>query len=81
VVLPSWVVGAVCEVKGGAFPSYAQGYYARSNAFYAGWDAVSRDRATFQSWIERHVLGTTDFDGFRRSLEEHASRLTGRIDQ
>ncbi len=25
VVLPSWVVSAVCEVKGGAFPSYAQG--------------------------------------------------------
>src|SRR5262249_54242825 len=34
VVLPSWVVGAVCEVRGGAFPSYAQGYYSRNNAFY-----------------------------------------------
>src|SRR5215218_1374961 len=28
VVLPHWVVSAVCEVKGGAFPSYAAGYYA-----------------------------------------------------
>ena len=24
----------MCEVKGGAFPSYAQGYYPRNNAFY-----------------------------------------------
>ena len=34
VILPSWVVSAVCLVPGGAFPSYAAGYYARDNAFY-----------------------------------------------
>ena len=73
VVLPSWVVGAVSEVKGGAFPSYAQGYYSRNNAFYKQWDQISRDRETFQAWMERHVLGTEDFDGFRRSLDQVAS--------
>jgi glutaconate CoA-transferase subunit A len=72
VVLPSWVVGAVCEVKGGAFPSYAQGYYPRNNAFYKQWDNISKDRETFQSWIARHVLGTNDFAEFKRSLEEAA---------
>ena len=45
-VLPSWVVGAVSEVKGGAFPSYAQGYYPRNNAFYKQWDAIARERET-----------------------------------
>jgi glutaconate CoA-transferase subunit A len=70
VVLPSWVVGAVCEVKGGAFPSYAQGYYRRNNAFYKKWDGISRERESFQKWIERHILGTKDFDGFKQSLEE-----------
>jgi glutaconate CoA-transferase subunit A len=69
VVLPSWVIGAVSVVKGGAFPSYAQGYYSRNNAFYEQWDEVARDRGRFRAWIERHVLGTKDFDGFRRSLE------------
>ena len=69
VVLPSWVVGAVCHVKGGAFPSYAQGYYPRNNAFYKKWDGISRERETFQKWIERHVMGTKDFDGFKQSLE------------
>ena len=72
-VLPSWVVGAVAEVKGGAFPSYAQGYYARNNAFYKAWDPISRERDTFQAWIERHVLGTRDFGEFKRSLQEAAS--------
>ena len=69
VVLPSWVVSAVCAVKGGAFPSYAQGYYPRNNAFYKKWDGISRERESFQKWIERHVMGTQDFDGFKQSLE------------
>jgi len=68
-VLPSWVVGAVAEVKGGAFPSYALGYYARNNAFYKQWDAIARERETFQKWIEQHIKGTRDFDGFKQSLE------------
>ncbi len=69
VVLPSWVVGAVSEVKGGAFPSYAQGYYPRNNAFYKAWDNIARERDTFQAWMERHVFGTSDFDAFKSSLE------------
>ena len=74
VVLPSWIVSAVCQVKGGAFPSYAQGYYKRNNAFYKQWDKIAVDRDTFKSWIERHVTGTKDFDGFRRSLNQEAER-------
>jgi len=73
VVLPSWVVGSICEVKGGAFPSYAQGYYSRNNAFYKRWDEISREREGFTAWMERHVIGTKDFDGFRRSLEQAVS--------
>ena len=47
VVLPSWVVDAVCEVPGGAHPSFAIGYSTRDNAFYRAWDDISRDRGTF----------------------------------
>jgi glutaconate CoA-transferase subunit A len=56
VVLPSWTVTAIAVAPGGAKPSYAHGYYARDNAFYVEWDAISRDRATFQAWIAEHVL-------------------------
>jgi glutaconate CoA-transferase, subunit A len=56
VVLPSWTVGAIVEAPLGARPSYAHGYYTRDNAFYVAWDAISRDRATFQSWMDEHVF-------------------------
>ena len=69
VVLPNWTVAAVAAVPGGAFPSYALGYYARNNAFYKQWDPVARDRDTFNAWIERHIKGTKDFADFKRSLE------------
>jgi glutaconate CoA-transferase subunit A len=67
-VLPHWVVTAVSCVPGGAWPSYAQGHYARDNAFYQAWDGIARDRATFTAWIERHVLGTPDHAAFLHSL-------------
>jgi glutaconate CoA-transferase subunit A len=56
VVLPAWTIAAICVVPGGAYPSYAQGYYRRANAFYIEWDRVSRDRQTFQEWIRDNVL-------------------------
>ena len=59
-VLPSWVVDAVCVAPRGAHPSYAHGYYDRDNAFYIAWDAVSRDRDAFTAWMQRHVLETAD---------------------
>jgi glutaconate CoA-transferase subunit A len=56
VVLPHWVVTAIACVPRGAYPSYADGYYARDNAFYLAWDDIARERASFTQWIERHVL-------------------------
>jgi glutaconate CoA-transferase subunit A len=69
VVLPSWVIDAVCHVPGGAHPSFAQGYSTRDNRFYKEWDAISRERDGFLAWMERHVPGTRDFAEYRRSLE------------
>jgi glutaconate CoA-transferase subunit A len=51
IVLPSWVLSAVCSVPGGARPSYAQGYYERDNEFYRSWDGISRERETFTEWL------------------------------
>ena len=56
VILPSWTIAAIAEVPGGAYPSYAQGYYARDNAFYKAWDAIARDRETFLAWMKTNVL-------------------------
>jgi len=68
VVLPSWVVSAVACVPGGAWPSYARGYYARDNAFYIAWDEIARDRDRFTAWIARYVLGSKDHAAFVAAL-------------
>ncbi len=68
VILPHWVVSAVCEEPGGARPSYALGYYRRDNTFYEAWDVIARSREAFTAWMERHVLGTEDFAGYERSV-------------
>ena len=72
-ILPSWAVSAVCCVPGGASPSYAHGYYERDNRFYLDWDAIARDRDSFQHWIKTHILDTEDFSAFRRVLSESTS--------
>jgi glutaconate CoA-transferase, subunit A len=68
VVLPTWAVSAVCLVPDGAHPSFAMGYSERDNAFYQRWDDISRDRATFEQWIDRHIRSTDDFVQYRASL-------------
>lgn len=67
-VIPGWQVAAISEVPGGAYPSYALGYYERDNAFYLAWDAIARDRDAFRAWMTRHVTGTADHAAFLRSV-------------
>ena len=67
-ILPNWVVGAIAVVPGGAFPSYAQGYYKRFNAFYKEWDGISRERDSFLAWMKANVLGRKPED-FARHVE------------
>ncbi len=55
-ILPSWVIGAIAIAPGGARPSYAHGYYDRDNAFYVAWDAISRDRDRFSTWMTDNVM-------------------------
>jgi glutaconate CoA-transferase subunit A len=56
VILPAWTVGAIAQVPGGAYPSYAFGYYKRDNACYKAWDAIARERDSFLAWMKANVL-------------------------
>ena len=69
-LLPHWCLTHVCVVPGGAHPSYAHGYYKRDNAFCKAWDGISKDRDRFNEWMNRHVLSTSNFAEFKRSLTE-----------
>jgi glutaconate CoA-transferase, subunit A len=66
-ILPSWTVAAVCHVPGGAFPSYAHGYYPRDNAFYLAWDKIARDRDAFTSWMQQNVIGRSAYASARHA--------------
>ena len=44
----------VAEVPGGAHPSYAHGYSDRDNDYYVAWDAISRDRDSFDRLAGRN---------------------------
>jgi glutaconate CoA-transferase subunit A len=72
IVLPHFCVSGIACVPGGAWPSYAQGYYARDNAFYQAWDAIARERASFQEWIDTHVRRTRTHADFLGSLDQAA---------
>ena len=66
VVLPSWTVGFVAAMPGGAHPSYALGYTDRDNDFYQAWDEISRDRQRFMRVARRARL--------RRGRHHHRAR-------
>ena len=68
VVLPTWVVDAICEVPRGSHPSYSHGYSERDNAFYEAWDDIARDRGDFNAWIDSHVRRTSDFAEYLVSI-------------
>jgi glutaconate CoA-transferase subunit A len=46
----------VVVAPGAAHPSYADGYSQRDNAFYAGWEPISRDPEKFAEWMLRNVM-------------------------
>jgi glutaconate CoA-transferase, subunit A len=68
IVLPHWIVSAIVHCPGGAYPAYAHGYYERDNSFYQRWDAIARERDTFCTWMQRHVLESRDHQAFLASL-------------
>ena len=58
-VIPGLIVDAVVVEPWGAHPSYVQGAYDRDNRFYRDWDAIAREAATTQAWLDEWVYGVS----------------------
>ena len=56
-IIPGTIVSAVVREPFGAHPSFVQGAYDRDNAFYVEWDAISREEAGLQKYLDEWVLG------------------------
>ena len=69
-VVPRWAVDVVCEAPLGAFPSYAEGFYDRSNFFYQKWGEVSREYDRFREWMENYLMASEDFTHYLARLKE-----------
>lgn len=71
-IVPGFIVDAVVVEPWGAHPSYAQGYYDRDNAFYIAWEAISRDPARLEAYLDEWVHGVAD-------RQEYVSRQRGLV--
>jgi glutaconate CoA-transferase subunit A len=58
-VIPGLIVDAVVVEPWGAHPSYVQGAYDRDNTFYRDWDAISREAASTDAWLDEWVYGVS----------------------
>jgi len=58
-LIPGLIVDAVVVEPFGAHPSYVQGAYDRDNRCYVEWDAISREPARLEAWLDEWVHGVS----------------------
>jgi glutaconate CoA-transferase, subunit A len=85
-LIPGLIVDAVCHVPYCAHPSYTQGFYDRDNAFYLGWDEISRSPEKLEGYLQEWVYSLPDRDAYWAKLGEEvhlrlavAERLSGEV--
>lgn len=74
-VIPGLIVDAVVVEPFGAHPSYAQGYYDRDNNFYVEWDAISRDAASLEKYLQEWVYGLSGRSDYSAKMRERLEKL------
>ncbi len=74
-VIPGLIVNAVVVEPFGAHPSYAQGYYDRDNDFYVEWDAISRERASLEKYLDEWVYGFSTRAEYVEKMRERLDKL------
>jgi glutaconate CoA-transferase subunit A len=67
-VIPGLIVDAIVVEPFGAHPSYAQGHYDRDNRFYLDWDAISREPAALERWLDEWVYGVAGREEYLAKL-------------
>jgi glutaconate CoA-transferase, subunit A len=70
-VIPGLIVDAVVVEQRACHPSYAQGYYDRDNRFYVEWDAIARDPARLEEWLDQWVYSLSSHQDYVAKLGSH----------
>jgi len=77
-LIPGLIVDAVVHEPWGAHPSYSQGYYDRDNDFYVAWEAISRDPAKLEAYLDEFVRGVPDRKAYMAKQPGLAQRLAAK---
>jgi glutaconate CoA-transferase subunit A len=75
VLVPGFLVTAVCDVPAAAHPSPMTGRWQRDNEFFNDYHRRSRSRDGFLAWLDEWVLGLSDHAAYREKLGERLERL------
>jgi glutaconate CoA-transferase subunit A len=73
-IIPGTIVDAVVVEPWGAHPSYTQGFYDRDNAFYVGWEPISRDPRALARYLDEWVYGVS-------GRAEYVEKSAGLVDR
>jgi len=75
-LIPGFVVTSVVHEPNGSFPSPAQGFARRDDAFYFEYHQATRTSAGFASWLEKYVYGVKTHRQFLELLgDERRKKL------
>jgi glutaconate CoA-transferase subunit A len=66
-VIPSFCVDAVCEVPWGSFPGNMAGEYFSDEEHLASWLEAEKTEEGLEAFLQRHIYGVADFDGYLES--------------
>ncbi len=79
VLVPGYLVTAVCHVPAAAHPAPQTGLWKRDNRFFNDYHAESRTEEGYRAWLEEWVLGVADHDAYRAKLADRLEslRITG----
>jgi glutaconate CoA-transferase subunit A len=78
VLVPGYLVSAVCHVPAGVHPSPMTGRWQRDSEFFNDYHRRSRGREGFLEWLDEWVLSLPDHAAYREKLGARLERL--RID-
>jgi len=79
VLVPGYLVTAVCHVPAAAHPSPQTGCWKRDNDFFNEYHKRSRTEEGFREWLDDWVLGPADHAAYRAKLADalDALKITG----
>lgn len=79
VLVPGYLVSAVCHVPAAAHPSPQTGCWKRDNAFFGDYHTQSRTPEGFRDWLDQWVFGVADHPDYCEKLGSALQelRITG----